>query len=183
MAQTTDNSVSKKRRPIFPVLIIAAVLGLVGYGFTRYVIAPPANSSGVPQYVGTLKLTSLTEGEEALAAVSRLHGTTISLENAFIADYYPPYGGEHLMVWGGDAGSTVAAVDLIERMVKAIGRGDAGYTNPRQVKVDGHDIWQVDGKDGNFYFYVSTEHPDKVVWLTITSKSSAALLEAAIKAF
>jgi len=180
MVQT---EIAKKRRPIFPVLITLVVLGLVGYGFTRYVLAPPASSSGVPQYVGTLKLTSLTEGEAALAAVNRLHGTAIGLENAFVAEYSPPYGGEHLMVWGGDAGSAEAAAGLASRMVESIATSNSGFSNPRQITVDGYEIWQVDGKDGNFYFYVSRQQSDRVVWLTINSQNSAALLAGALKAF
>ena len=158
-------------------------MGLVGFGFVRYVLAPPESSSSAPQYVGSLKLTSLVEGADAQSQINKLHGTSITLENAFIAEYQPPYGGEYLMVWVGEAGSEVAADDLINRMVAGIKRGGSPFSNPRQVQVDGYDIWQADGTGGNFYFYKSPERVDRVIWLTIEGKGGAALLEAAVKAF
>lgn len=183
VVQTTKKIRREKRRlPLFQVIIFVAVLGLVAYGFGRYVLAPP-ESSTAPQYVGLLKLTSLVEGTEALSQINKLHGTSISLENAFIAEYQPPYAGEHLMVWVGEAGSEAAAEALINRMVEGIKRGGAGYSNPRQVQVAGHDIWQTDGTGGNFYFYKSPAHGNRVVWLTIEGKGGAALLELAVKTF
>lgn len=183
MAQTTKRIRGGKRRlPLFQIIIFLAVLGLVGYGFSRYVLAPP-ESSTAPQYVGSLKLTSLVEGTEAQAQINQLHGTNISLENAFIAEYQPPYGGDHLMVWVGEAGSEAAAEDLINRMVAGIKRGGAGFSNPRQVQVAGQDVWQTDGTGGNFYFYISSEHNNRVVWLSIEGKGSTAVLERAVKEF
>src|SRR3989304_3887237 len=150
--------------------------------FGRYVLAPP-ESSTAPQYVGSLKLTSLVEGVDAQSQINKLHGTSISLENAFIAEYQPPYGGEYLMVWVGEAGSEAAADDLINRMVAGIKRGGSPFSNPRQVQVAGNTVWQTDGTGGNFYFYKSPERGDRVVWLTIEGKGGAALLERAVKAF
>ena len=87
------------------------------------------------------------------------------------------------MVWVGEAGSEAAADDLINRMVAGIKRGGSGFSNPRQIQVAGHDVWQADGTGGNFYFYKSPERGDRVVWLTIEGKGGAALLERAVKAF
>lgn len=183
MVPTKEVRGGEKRLHLFQVVIFVAVLGLVGYGFTKFVLAPPESSSGAPQYVGSLKLASLVEGTEAQSQINRLHGTSISLENAFIAEYQPPYGGEHLMVWVGEAGSEAAAVDLINRMVEGINRGGAGFSNPRQVQVAGHDVWQADGTGGSFYFYKSLETGGRVVWLTIKASNSAALLERAVREF
>ncbi len=183
MVQTTKEVNNEKRHPrLFQIAIFVVVLGLVVYGFGRYVLAPPASSSA-PQYVGSLKLTSLVEGAEAQSQINKLHGTSISLENAFIAEYQPPYGGEQLMVWVGEARSEAAADDLINRMVEGIKRGGAGFSNPRQVQVAGRDIWQTDGTGGNFYFYKSPGHGNRVVWLSIEGKGGATLLERAVKEF
>ncbi len=184
MVQRTKEIRGEKRRlPLFQVIIFVAVLGLVAYGFGRYVLAPPESSSSTPQYIGPMKLTSLVEGAEARSEINKLHGTEIRLENAFIAAYQPPYGGDHLMVWVGEAESETAAEDLIKRMVEGIKRGGAGYSNPRQIQVSGQNIWQTDGTGGNFYFYISPEHANRVVWLSIEGKGGAAVLEAAVKAF
>ncbi len=178
----TETRRGKGRLRFLQLVILLAVLGLVGFGFSKYVLAPPSTATA-PQYVGQLKLASFVEGEEAMSQINKLHGTSISLENAFIAEYQPPYGGEHLMVWVGEAGSEQAADDLINRMVESINRGGAAFTSPRQVKVAGHDVWQVDGTGGQFYFYKSQQPGDRVVWLSIEGKGGAALLERAVKAF
>lgn len=172
----------KRRLVLFQMVMLAAVLGLVWYGFGRYVLAP-VQSSAVPQYVGSLRLASHVEGTEALTEINRLHGTSISLQNAFIAEYKAEYGGDHLTVWAGNAGSDPAAADLISRMVKGIERGGTGFTNLRQVKVAGHDVWQADGVGGNFFFYKSSETGDRVIWLTIEGSDSVSLLESAVRVF
>ena len=182
MVQTRKEVRGGKRFPLIQLALLVAVFALVGYGFVRYVLAPP-ESSTAPQYVGSLKLASLVEGTEALSQINKLHGTSISLENAFIAEYQPPYGGEHMMVWVGEAGSETAAEDLINQMVEGIKRGGSPYSNPRQVQVAGQDVWQTDGDGGNFYFYKSPDHGNRVVWLTIEGKGGAALLERAVKLF
>lgn len=173
----------KRRRRLFPVAVAVTVLGLVGYAFGRYVLVPPTSSSGAPQYVGSLKLARLIEGEEALSQINRLHGTSIGLKKAFIAEYQPAYGGEHLMVWAGEASSEAAAEELIRLMVEGIKRGGAGFANPREVQMAGHTHWQADGDGGGFFFYRSREPGDRVVWLTIQGGGSAALLESAVKLF
>jgi hypothetical protein len=181
--KTKENSGRKKRRfPLIQVVMIAAVLGLIWYGFGRYVLAP-AQSSAVPEYIGPLKLVSHVEGPEALTEINKLHGASISLQNAFIADYSGIYGGDHVKVWAGSAGSRDAAAELIDRMVKGINRGGTGFNNLKQIKVAGLDVWQADGAGGNFFFYISLEPADRVVWLTIDSMSSISLIESAIKVF
>ncbi|MDO8567525.1 MAG: hypothetical protein Q7R57_02280 [Dehalococcoidales bacterium] len=159
--------------------MFAALLGLVWYGFGQNVLAP-AKPSGIPQYLGSLKIASQVEGTEAQTQINRLHGTSISLQNAFIVEYKAEYGGGYVQVWAGSAGSEAAAADLINRMVNGINRGGTGFTNLRQVKVASHDVWQADGKGGQFFFYISA---DRVVWLTIEGSDSAALLESAVKVF
>ncbi len=183
MLAAINNPTGKKRRfHLYYGVMLIALLGLVWSGFSRYVLAPQ-QSSTVPQYLGTLKLVSHEEGPEALADINRLHGTEISLKDAFIADYAAPYGGKHMMVWVGEAGSRAAAEDLIDRMVKGISKGGSGFTNPRQVQVAGQEIWRADGPNGNFFFYISKEPADRVVWLTIEAEDSSSLLESALKVF
>ena len=172
----------KRRLVLFQIVMLAVVLGLVWYGFGRYVLAPEQSSS-VPQYIGALRLASHIEGPEAQTQINRLHGTDISLESAFIAEYRGEYGGDRIQVWAGSAGSEVAAADLINRMVNGINKGGTGFTNLRQVKVAGRDVWQVDGKGGQFFFYIALEPADRVIWLTIEGSNSASLLESAVKIF
>ncbi|MBI4266782.1 MAG: hypothetical protein HY668_00235 [Chloroflexi bacterium] len=176
------NAGAGKRRRFswFQWLLVIGLLFLVWYGFGRNVLAP-AKPLTAPQYVGSLKLVRQVGGAEALSEIDRLHGTSIGLTTALIADYGG--GSERLMVWVGGTGSHDAATDLMNRMVNGIRKGGTGFTGLRRTGVSGLDIWQVDGPDGSSFFYISPGREDSVVWLTIQGSDVAALLESAIKAF
>ena len=51
---------------------------------------------GVPEQLGTLELIGSSEGSEALAQISRLHGTDIELVSAYIVEY--AHGNERVTV-------------------------------------------------------------------------------------
>lgn len=172
----------KKQKSYPRLFMLALASALVLWGFAGYVLTRDS-TPGAPQYVGSLKLVSLLEGQEALDNINQLHGTRMDLKNPFVAAYQPPNGGEFLMVWAGDAVSDAAAGEMINRMVDAINRTNGPFSNPRQVNVTGLDIWQTDGDDGNFYFYTSAQRANRVVWLTIQSVNAGRLLEQALSEF
>jgi hypothetical protein len=174
----------KRRRVLYQVMIFAALLGLVGYGFSRFVLSPAQSSSGVPQFVGALGLINSVEGKEALTEINKLHGTGISLTSAYIADYEGRYGGTHMKVWAGEAGSPDAAEALITQMVNGINRGGSPFSSPKKVKIAGHEVWQADGAGGSFFFYRSGDPSDRVVWLTINGGGDPlSLVESALRTF
>ncbi|MBI2859579.1 MAG: hypothetical protein HYX90_10915 [Chloroflexi bacterium] len=182
MNQPKTTPAKKKSMRLVQAIIFVAVLALIWIGFGKYVMSP-AQSSGLPQYLGPLRLASQSESQAALTEIDQLHGTSIPLKSAFIADYRAPYGGHSVKVWAGDAGSKAAAQDLIDRMVKGIEKGNAPFKNPRLVKTAGQEVWQADGPGGSFYFYISAGREDRVVWLSIHDDPTLSLLEPALKAF
>jgi len=175
---------AKGRRILLQLVIFVALIALVGYGFTRYVLAP-VGSSSVPEYVGSLGITNRVEGQEAETEINKLHGTDITLKNAYIAQYSGRYGGAHLQVWVGETGSPAEAQELIQRMAIAINKGTSPFSNPREETVAGRKLWQTDGPDGSFFFYESQELPTRVVWLSIehTEGTTEAILASALKVF
>lgn len=175
----------KRRRVLLQLGLFIALAALVGYGFTRYVIAPPTSSSSVPQFVGALGLTNSVEGPEAQAEINKLHGTDITLSNAYIAQYSGRYGGAHMQVWVGQAATQSEAMDLMQRMVAGINRGGTPFSNARQETIAGRNLWQADGTDGSFFFYISQNPNTRVVWITLqhSQGTTESLLESALKVF
>ncbi len=109
----TENSKprgARRRRVFLQLGLFIALVALVGYGFTRYVVAPQGSSSSVPQFVGALGLTNSVEGAQAESEINQLHGTDITLTNAYIAQYSGRYGGAHMQVWVGEAASQTDAM-------------------------------------------------------------------------
>jgi len=100
--------------------------------------------------MGALKLVEQSEGPEAVAAVSRLHGTDINLVTAYIATYAGD--NERLTVWVGKAASSTAATELMGRMTEGIGVGSSGFGNLKRLSVTqgyhDHEVYQVDGPGG-----------------------------------
>lgn len=141
----------------------------------------PAKEPTAPSHLGSLQLVGVTEGSEALSQINKLHGTNIDLVSGYIATYA---GGDgHAMVWVGGAESRETAEELTARMVKGIEKGNTGFSNPRKLTVAGHEVWQVDGGDGQFFFYNSLEPNSRVVWITIEGADAMPILEQVIKAF
>lgn len=172
----------KKRRRgllLFQIFIVIGFLVAMWFSFGQNVLAP--QNSAVPERLQTLELVSTIEGDDALSGVTRLHGTEISLESAYIAEYAS--GTERVTAWVGNAESAAAAAKLLSMMTKAIARGGAGFSNLQQMTIAGHDVFQVDGPGGEHIFYISREQPDRVVWLTVNAADVLPILETAIKIF
>ncbi|MBI2851347.1 MAG: hypothetical protein HYX80_10000 [Chloroflexi bacterium] len=137
-----------------------------------------------------MKLGSFIEGSQALAQVNQLHGTTIDLSSAYIAEYshdFNPYHNDRarVTVWVGTARSNDAAAALLSRMVAGISTGNTPFSKPERVTVAGLDIYQVTGSGGDHFFYQSRESPDRVVWLTIEEAGDAvsSIVEQAVDEF
>lgn len=173
-----------RRRPRFLLVqvgLVAVLVGLVWYGFGSNVLKP-GNQPVMPSHLGRLELQHSSEGKEAMAQVDKLHGTGISLVNAYIGEY-SNRGDDRVTVWVGEAANMDAAASLLQMMVDGIKRGGAGFSNLRQVTVAGRDVWQVDGPGGKHFFYGSGKPDRRVVWLTIQASDAAPPLELAVKIF
>ncbi|MDP2729914.1 MAG: hypothetical protein Q8O55_05480 [Dehalococcoidales bacterium] len=171
---------------LLQLLIVAVLMTAIGISFGLNVLAP-RNIEGVPEELGGMKLASFTDGEQALAQISQLHGTSIELVNAYIASYshdFNPYHNDdsQVTVWAGKTGNKDEAVKLTERMSEAIKRGDSPFSNLQQLTLDGHEVFQVTGPSGEHFFYVSPK-TDMVIWLTIKAPTARYILQESFENF
>ena len=174
----------RNKQVLWQLVLIIGLLALIWFSFGQNILSPQ-NQGGMPQQLGALKLVEQSEGSEAVAAVSRLHGTDINLVTAHIATYARD--DEMLTVWVGKAASNTAAKELMGRMVEGIGAGTSGFSNLRKLSVTqgyhDHEVYQVDGPGGKHFFYLSKLSQDKVVWLIVQAEKVSSLLETAINTF
>jgi hypothetical protein len=173
---------TKKRRGLFlfQLFIVVGFLAAVWFSFGQNVLTPQKQMS-VPERLQTLELVNTIEGGEALSGISRLHGTDIKLETAYIAEY--AVGTERATVWVGRAESRDAAADLTMRMIEGIEKGGSGFSNLQRLTVAGHEVFQVDGPGGEHFFYVSREQGERIVWLTVETADALPILEQTVKNF
>ncbi len=175
----TNEKKKRQGRLLFQILIIAGFLAVLWFSFDQNVLKP--QNSAVPERWQMLELVSTIEGDEAMGGVNRLHGTEITLVSAYIANYAG--GTERATAWVGSAGNAKTATEITRRMVEAIAKGGAGFSNLRQMTIAGHDVFRVDGPGGEHIFYISWEHPDRIVWLTVNAADVLPILETGIKIF
>lgn len=158
----------------FQILFIMGFVGVMAFAFKATLLS----SEGYATELGPLRFTSKVDGPAAMAQVSDLHGKDISLVSASIIYY--GNGQEHATVWVGKASSDQNAEGLLQRMAGGIKASGGGFTNLRQVEVNGQAVYQVDGPDGQHFFYA---HHDKVVWLIVQAREAKPILSAALEVF
>jgi hypothetical protein len=173
---------TKKRRGLvlFQLLVVVGFLAAVWFSFGHNVLAPQRQMDA-PERLGTLELVGSIAGAEAMAQLSKLHGTDIELVSAYIAQY--ARGDERGTVWVGSAESGDAAAELTRRMVQGIERGGTGFTNLQRLTIAGHEVFRVDGPGGDHFFYHSGKRRERVVWLTVEAADALPILEQVVKTF
>lgn len=173
---------ARRKRPglvLIQLAVIAAILAAIWVSFGQNVLKPARE--GIPQELGTLKLDSKIEGDEALRQVSQLHGVNVELVSAVIATY--SHSAESVKVWSGRAADAASATELVNRMVQAIQKGTSPFTNMRQITVQGSNVYQLEGPGGDHFFYISPKAPERVIWLQVVSPGPLALVEHALHTF
>lgn len=180
-----DSSVKqvKRRRRSLGVFYLFIAIGLVvavGLSFGLNVLAPRMQRDA-PERLGNLELIGSSEGSEALAQISRLHGTDIKLVSAYIVEYAND--NERVTVWVGRAESSNAGAELIKRMLQAIEKGGSGFSNLQRLTIADHEVFRVDGPGGEHFFYNSREPREAVVWLTVEAADALSILEQVVKTF
>ena len=129
----------------------------------------------VPERLAGLRRTHAVEGDEALAAIARLHGKAVRARDGFVAHYEGDAGVAMLYVTR--AWLTPLATWQISRMVDGIERGRANaegrFVHLRAREQDGLTLYSALGLGQVHYFYRSKA---TVVWESDMATSSVVLL-------
>lgn len=161
------------RRLVLAVVLL--VLALVAYA--AYNLVEPAQAP-FPEDLAGLRLTQLTEGDEALRAIDRLHGKAIEgMVRGWVATYVA--GSERALIWVAEAGNPAQAQELLAAMVRSMHGGEV-FSSPRPGEVDGLSYYTSTGLGMYHYFYA---RGDRVVWVAVGSPRRDAIFRAVLGAF
>jgi hypothetical protein len=174
----------RRSSSLFQLLFVLAILALTWFSFGQN-IEVPRKWADIPERLGMLELVSSVEGSEAIEQVSQLHGNDFGLVEAYIVSYASS--NERITTWVGRAESSDAAAELTSRMAERITKGNSGFSNLKRLTIaegyHSHEVFQVDGPEGQHFFYLSRELADGVVWLSIEASDIALILEQAVNTF
>ncbi|MEE8174085.1 MAG: hypothetical protein V3T71_02055, partial [Dehalococcoidia bacterium] len=96
--------------------------------------------------------------------------------DGYIAQYRAD--GDSAMVWVGQAESSSAAKELLERMTERIADGNESFRNLEEMVIGGKEVYSVLGGGERHYYYRSS---DRVIWLSIGASEPLALAEEAVE--
>ncbi len=179
----------RQRSRLIQLIIVFSIIAIIAISFGVNVLGAKSHE-GVPKTLLEMKLGNYIDGATALNQVSQLHGTGIELTGAIVASYshdFNPYhkNDDRADVWIGKTKSSVAATDLLDRMIKGIqtGKGNTPFSNVQKISVEGYEVYQVDGPGSSYYFYAVRDTNPRVIWLTINSANPSAVLRESINVF
>ena len=115
-------------------------------------------AENVPEIVAGLPLVQLITGQEAIDRIHQLHGKDFRLDDGVVAIY----GNQNVTLWISEAGSVLAAFDLIESMNARISQGDSPFTPLGELELDGFTVFALDGMGQAHYYWQSGK---LVLWL------------------
>ncbi len=171
---TEGTSATVERRSALPIVaaITTALLvvgGGVAWTFSGPGAAPPsdeamtgmsgmAGGSGpaapdgapVPMMLADQPLTSYVDGQDAMADVARLHGSTFEMTDAEIA----AYGDGVVTIWRSGTSDPESAVDQVERMRERIAGGGSPFEAPHPLRAR-PGVYATSGMGQEHFFFTS----------------------------
>lgn len=112
--------------------------------------APASAPAEFNRPLGQLQLMGLLTGEEAANHISQLHGTTIPMDESYMAMYGKE--GQQVVLWVSRSNKEQDAEALLRAMDEKMPQSQA-FTNYRKQVVAGRQVYRVDGGGmDNFYY-------------------------------
>lgn len=129
-----------------------------------------------PAQMASLKLGHFSQGEEAMANISKLHGKEIEMKNGYVAHYESDRA--KAMLYISEFDSQDQARQQIELMRKKIEKGSKAFAHLRELQVEERTIYSVLGFGQIHYFYLDS---NRVIWLAVDPPVAELVLKAALE--
>jgi hypothetical protein len=126
--------------------------------------------------VGSLKLVQVIEGNQAQKQISRLHRSSISMENGFIAAYRGNGEGQ-MTIWVSIHKDSKEAESIIAKMHEKIDTV-TGFQNHQDLDISGNVYHFVTGMGQSHYFYY---RGNDAIWIGIASSEEMKILSEVIR--
>ena len=127
------------------------------------------NQQGVPAQLGSLAVTRVMTGTDALAEFNQLHGQDFDLAGGYMAHY----GQDQALLWVGQTKDAAGAEVLLEQMANKIGPSNAMFKDLTSLDITGRTLYSATGQGQQHFFYAVN---DKIVWLAAEPAVAADLL-------
>lgn len=133
-------------------------------------IVPAAlNQQGVPASLGSLSLTRVMTGTDALDEFAQLHGKGLDVAGGYMAHY----GQDQALLWVGQAKDESSAAKLLDEMAAKIGPANAMFQDLKPLDIGGRTLYSAVGQKQQHFFYAVN---DKIVWLAADPALAADIL-------
>jgi len=129
-----------------------------------------------PAEIAGLKLSHFSQGQEAIAKISRLHGKKIAIKNGYVAHYESDRA--KAMLYISESENREQARKQIDLMRARIGKGTESFGHFRESEVEGRKIYSVLGFGQIHYFYLDSS---RIIWLAVDPAVAKPFLKAALK--
>ncbi|NOX97173.1 MAG: hypothetical protein GXO98_03750 [Nitrospirae bacterium] len=153
------------------------ILTLLG---AAYLFSIPADSKTeqftIPAEIAGLQLRHSSQGKDAMAKISKLHGKEIAVKNGYVAHYES--GQAKAMLYVAEFENEEQARQQIDLMREKIGKGTKSFGHFRELKEERRKIYSVLGFGQIHYFYLDSK---KVIWLAVDPSVAKPVLEAVLK--
>lgn len=147
------------RRKLLGIILGVAIVVIAGMLFHNYNTGGDIPEGGLnfPETIQSLKLREVVSGPQAIAMISRLHGTDISIKQGYIAVYGE--GKNQINIWLSESGTKKEAEELFKIMdvkIKAASASPkAPFTDRRVMTKEGKKVIAVKGMGMENYYYKS----------------------------
>ena len=170
-ARRSGASVGKLLAFVVPLVFAVAISLSVASGL--WSATSQQETTPAPGQLAGYQLDQVMSGQEAIAEVSELHGEDIPVAEAWVAHYQG-----NATVWAARATDTEQAVQLLDRMVRGIQKGNSPFSGLTQTQFKGISVYTVtDGRQTHFFY----QQGDRVVWLATPPGAEDAFLSAAVQ--
>lgn len=125
-----------------------------------------------PATLAGMNRAKVISGQQAMAAVSQLHGKNISLVRAFVVSYQGS-GSQQMTIYYSEANNAADASILFKEMDQKMPKTSA-FQNYKTVTVDGKAYKFVTGMGQEHYYWQSG---NRILWLAVGAPNSADVLK------
>ncbi|GAW93744.1 hypothetical protein [Calderihabitans maritimus] len=156
------------------VVVIGAIVAVYSVSSKKL---PELNEDSFPQALAGMPLVHLVTGEQAIAQISKLHGTNIPIENGYIAMYRSE--DRQAVLWISESATSEEAEELLKIMDEKM-PGSSAFSNYTVKVIDGKTYYYVTGIGMHNYYYLKG---NRVYWLGTNVEPAEDILKEAVKLF
>lgn len=155
------------------LLVLLTVVLIAGCSSKTKVLS----EKSFPNEYRNMSRTQLITGPQAIASISKLHGTNIKISQGYQVMYQGS--DKQMVLWISESPTNDDATKLLAAMNDKIG-GSQAFTNFQEKTIDGQKMYFVNGMNMDNYFY---QKGTRIYWVAIYGQNTADEMKYILKDF